>query len=200
MKKLIHTVLYVFLSASLFLIGCGKKAEDDYFETTLKFEKNGKITDVIVESFSEDYYSEDGLKAFFQEKISDYTSSNIGKGTVKLNELSVENGKAKATLEFDDSEAYNTFYGMVSFYGTVSDAYDKGYITETVLKKVGSSDTISKIDLMKMSDSDIIVVNEVVRIESPKKIEYASANVEVLDEKTARVSSDSTGFAYLVLK
>ena len=53
---------------------------------------------------------------------------------------------------------------------------------------------------MKMKDESIIVISEVVRVRSPKKIIYTSANVEVIDEKNARVSSDSTGLAYIVVK
>ncbi len=178
---------------------CGKE-EEEFFETTLSFDKKGKMTDVIVESFSEQYYSEDGLRAYFQEKISEYNTRNIGNGEVNLENLEVADGKAKATLTFDNSDTYTSFYGAKTFYGTVSDAYDKGYITETVLKKVGSSDTISKVDLMKMKDAEIIVVNEVVRVHSPKKIQYTSANVEIISETDARVSSDSSGLAYILVK
>lgn len=198
MKKLIYLLL-IFSLAGL-AVGCGNKKDEEYFETTLSFEKDGKISDVIVESFSEEYYSEDGLKAYFQEKISEYNSTNIGNENVVLKDLKVENGRATASMEFDSSDAYTAFYGTPVFYGTVSDAYDKGYISETVLKKVGSSETISKVDLMKMRDATIIVVNEVVAVNSPKKIDYVSANVEVIEDKKARVSSDSTGTAYLLLK
>ena len=199
MKKLIYLMLIFGLLASF--VGCKSDSkEEDYFETTLIFDKNESITDVIVEPFSEDYYSEDGLNAYFQEKISEYNSTNIGQGEVKLNELKIEDGKAKASLVFDSSDTYTTFYGTNAFYGTVSKAYDKGLIAETVLKKVGANETISKIDLMKMDDVEIIVVSEVVRVKSPKKIIYTSANVELIDEKNARVSSDSTGLAYIVVK
>lgn len=53
---------------------------------------------------------------------------------------------------------------------------------------------------MGMQKEDIIIVSEVVRINSPKKIEYTSANVDVIDERNARVSSESAGLAYIVVK
>lgn len=198
LKKLIFFLLCMIMMFST--VGCGKEKEEEYFETTLSFDKNGGIKDVIVESFSQDYYSEDGLKAFFQEKISEYNSSNVGGKDVTLDSIAVEDGKAKATLIFEDSEAYSSFYNSVAFYGTISEAYDKGYITETVLKKVGASETISKVDLMKMSNAEIIIVGEVVRVDCPKKVTYVSANVEVINDKTVRVSSDSSGLAYILLK
>lgn len=198
MKKLIYLLLCFSLAG--LIVGCGDKIEEDYFETTLSFGKDGKITDVIVESFDGASYSEDGLKTFFNEKISDYNSTNIGKGEVELAELSIVDGKAKASLTFDSSDTYKAFYNTTAYYGTINEAYDKGLISETVLKKAGSTETISKNDLMKMKNEDIIVVSEVVRVHSPKKIAYVSANVEVIDDRNARVSSDSTGLAYIVVK
>lgn len=182
------------------IAGCGKPEEQDYSETTLSFDKDGKVTAVIVEAFSEDEYSKEGLEAYFNEKISEYNSTNIGSGDIDLKELSVENGYAKAKLVFDSCDTYTAFYGIPTFCGTINDAYDKGYITETVLKKTHSTDTLSKNDLMKISDREIIVVSEVVRVECPKKVEYVSANVETIDDRNVRVSTDSTGMAYILLK
>jgi len=182
------------------LAACGKNTEEEYYETTLSFDKDGSVTDIIVESFTEDYYSEEGLEAYFQEKISEYNSTNIGDGNVLLKELKVEDGKARATLSFDSPETYMSFYGPVTYYGSINDAYDKGYITETVLKSVNSSDTLSKVDLMKMSKENIIIVSEVVKVISPKIITYTSANVEVINDKEVRISSDSTGMAYILVK
>lgn len=200
MKKFIFVLLCTFLIASL--AGCGGDAavEENAYETTITFDKDGKITEVIVESFDQPYYTEEGLRAFFQEKIKDYNSTNIGNGTIELKSLSVEDGIARATLEFDDDDTYKAFNGNSVFYGTVSDAYDKGYITETVLKAYGTEGTISKNDLMKMNKSTIVVVSESIRVICPSKITYTSANVEIIDDRMVRVSSESTGFAYIVLK
>ena len=185
---------------ALSLSGCSDNTNEEYFETTLYFENDGKITDVIVESFDTDNYSEDGLRTFFNEKISDYNSTNIGEGEVELKGLDIGDGKAKATLIFDSCDTYNEFYNSTAYYGSINDAYDKGLISETVLKKRGSSETITKNDLMGMQKEDIIIVSEVVRIKCPKKIEYTSANVDVIDERNARVSSESAGLAYIVVK
>ena len=198
MKKIICFILCFCMFFSL--AGCGKESEEEYYETTLSFEKDGTLKDIIVESFTEDYYSEEGLRAYFQEKISEYNSTNIGSGNVVLEELTVADGKARAALTFDSAESYTSFYGPVAYYGSINDAYDKGYITETVLKSVSGSETLSKADLMKMRKDDIIIVSEVVRVKSPKKITHVSANVEVIDDKTVRISSDSSGMAYILVK
>jgi len=198
-KKFIYVLLFSLLIVSL--AGCGKESEPkEYSETTVSFDKDGKITQVIVEDFSEPYYTEAGLKAFFDEKIKDFNSTNFGMGDVELEALSVTDGIARATLLFDSSDTYKNFSGNSIFFGTVSEAYDKGYITETVLKAYGAEETISKNDLMKLSKNNIIVVSESVRVVCPQKIAYTSANIEVIDDRMVRISSDSTGLAYIVLK
>jgi len=198
-KKYINILLLSLLIVAL--SGCGKESEPkEYSETTISFDKDGKITQVIVEEFDEPYYTEDGLKAFFNEKIKDFNSTNFGNGNVELKALSVSDGLARATLSFDSCDTYKDFSGNSIFFGTVSEAYDKGYITETVLKAYGEEKTISKNELMKMSKDNIIVVSEVVRVTCPQKIAYTSANIEIIDDRMVRISSDSTGLAYIVLK
>ena len=127
MKKILFLILCSIIAISL--PGCGADTKEEYFETTLFFEKDGKITDVIVESFDTQKYSEDGLRTFFNEKISDYNSTNIGKGEVELKKLDISEGRASATLLFDSCDTYNEFYNSTAYYGPSNDAYDKGLIS-----------------------------------------------------------------------
>lgn len=194
MKKFYLVLLSVLMFS---LLGCSEKTED-INESSVVISKKGEITNVIVESFGEDYYSEDGLKTFFTEKIREYDSNPGDETGVSLESLVVEEGIAKATLSFSDYKAYSGFYNTDFFYGTVNDAYDSGYIMDTTLKAPRSSETITKADIMKNPDRTIIILSEPILVSSPKKIIYASANVEIIDEKHVRISSDSTGLAYLL--
>lgn len=198
MKKL--TLYLIFVCMMFSLLGCRQGTDDEYYETTLSFDRDGRITDVIFESFSESYYSEEGLSAYFNEMISDFTSQNIGNAEISLEELNVGDGKARARLTFDSADTYSAFNGVTTFFGTVNEAYDKGYINEIVLKSVDSPDILDKVKLMEMKDSRLIIVGEVVQVKSPTKILYTSANVEFVDDKSVRVSSDSTGLAYILIK
>jgi len=190
-----YLILFAVLLFSL--SGCSEKNEQ-FNETSVVLSKNGGITNVIVESFAEDYYTEDGLRTFFTEKIREYDTNPDDELGISLGEIKVENGTAKATIEFSDYKVYSGFYNTDFFYGTVNDAYDSGYTLDTTLKALNSNDTISKADIMKKSNDTIIIVSEPVLVSSPKKIIYASANVEIIDEKHVRISSDSTGLAYLL--
>lgn len=186
------------LSIILCFSGCTTFATD-YPETTLIFSKKGAVTDVIVESFNADYYTLEGLNTFFNEEISDFSVKD-GKGTVSLTELSVEDEIARAILDFDSLDTYKRFYETDVFMGTISDAYDNGYSMDVTLKSTKENETIGKNELMAMGDSKIFITDEKVCIKMPCKILYASANVEIIDEKYVRISSDSAGLAYLILE
>ena len=55
-------------------------------------------------------------------------------------------------------------------------------------------------ELKSMTDKSIVILSEPVMVEPLQDIEYVSANVEYLDKRHARVSGDSEGLAYIVLK
>lgn len=196
MKKFYLVLLSVLMFS---LLGCSEKTEDTN-ETSVVISKKGEITNIIVESFLEDYYTEDGLKTFFTEKIREYDSNPADEIGISLDSLVVADGIAKATLHFSNYKAYSEFYNTDFFYGTVNEAYDSGYIMDTTLKAPRSSETISKADLMKNADRTIIILSEPILVSAPKKIIYASANVEIIDEKHVRISSDSTGLAYILME
>ena len=103
-------------------------------------------------------------------------------------------------IAFTGPSDYESFVGENLFVGTVNDAYDNGYTMDVTLKGVKEGDKIGKVRIMGMSDKDIIILSEHVRIRTFKDIAYVSANVDVLSDNEARVLSESDGLAYLILK
>lgn len=195
-----RTLLVVFLILSCMAFGgCGTTENSGKIsETTLIIGRKDTVTNVIVEPFDKDYYSKDALETFFKETISDFSVKNHD-GSVTLSDIAVENQVAKATLEFDSADTYSKFYNNNFFIGTLNDAYDKGYNLDVTLKAVDGSGTIGKLELMEMKDGKILITDEQLCIRTESKILYTSANVEVIDKKYVRISSDSSGNAYLIL-
>ena len=103
-------------------------------------------------------------------------------------------------IDFTGPSDYESFVGETLFVGTVSDAYDDGYTMDVMLKGVEKGDIIDKVKLMGMRDKSIIILSEHVKVKTFRDIEYVSANVDVLGSKLARITSESDGLAYLVLK
>ena len=192
-------ILTIFISAlSLILAGCSQ-GEDNYDETTLTVEKNGKVSQHIVESFDRDYYSIDELKGEYNDAVRSYNDS-IGGEEIKLKNVELKDSRVYVDIAFTGPSDYESFVGEKLFVGTVNDAYDNGYSMDVTLKGVQEGDKIGKVRIMGMSDKDIIILSEHVRIKTFKDIAYVSANVDVLDDNQARVLSESDGLAYLILK
>lgn len=198
--KKFKCIVIICLVFSFMLTGCGGVNVKNIDETAIIISKKGTVKDAIVESFDKDYYSENELRHFFAERIDEYNSKN-NSGKVNLSELKIKKGVAKAILDFDSVETYMDFYeDTVLFYGTVNEAYDAGYTFDVSLKAAFSSETIGKSDVMEMKKSYVIITDEQSRVVCPKNIAYASANVEVIDKKNVRISNDSAGLAYIILK
>ena len=196
MKKIILTILIAALIPAL--AGCAQ-GEENYDETTLTVSKNGRVDQYIIESFDRDYYNIDELKAEYEKAVTAYNES-IGGDEIKLKKIELKNSKVYVDIAFTGPSDYESFVGENLFVGTVNDAYDNGYTMDVTLKGVKEGDKIGKVRIMGMSDKDIIILSEHVRIRTFKDIAYVSANVDVLSDNEARVLSESDGLAYLILK
>ncbi len=196
MKKICF-LIGILLTLS-FLAGCSD-GENDFDETTVSVEKNGKISEHIVEVFDKDYYNVEELKGEYTNAVDQYNES-IGGEEIKLKRLELKDSKVFVDIAFTGPSDYESFVGETLFVGTINDAYDNGYSMDVTLKGVEGGDKIGKVRIMGMSDKDIIILSEHVRVKTYKDIAYVSANVDVIDNRQARILSESDGLAYLILK
>jgi len=193
------TAIVLCILSLIFMVGCKEEALV-FAEPTIDVSKKGEISQTIVESFDKSYYSVDELKAEFENAISDFENSGKNAGEVELTDIHLENGKVFVSLHFSSYEADRDFQGDDIYYGTVNDAYDAGYTLDVTLKSIGDGNMIGKNELMGMKDNHILILPTSGIVNTAYKIQYVSANVEMIDEKSVRVSSDSDGLAYIVMK
>ncbi|MFT3983735.1 MAG: hypothetical protein QM697_07495 [Lachnospiraceae bacterium] len=197
MKKWI--VLIAGILSGILLYGCGTSSTD-INETTVIINKNGEITDAIVESFDAEYYDASELQSMIDEELAEYGKLSGSKNHAQLAEFTVSKGAAKVLIEFATPADYASFNGVSFFYGTISEAYEDGYDLDVTLKSNTGQDTIGKAELMEMGKNHIVIVSEPIRIQTYGKILFSTANVDMIDEKSARISSESEGLAYIILK
>lgn len=198
LKKKIVAVAFIVLMIFV-MAGCEKK-EESFEESIIRIDKKGKINESIVESFNKDYYDANELSMVFNAAIDSYNAT-IGSEASRLESLKVENGKVYASLSYDDCNAYEGVQGSTLFVGTISDAVEAGYSMDVTLKGTEAGDKISRVQIMGMKDKHIIILDEAVKVRVYEPIAYVSANVEVVSEKEARVTSEyGAGLAYIVLK
>ena len=97
------------LIMALSLSGCGGVSMD-VDTNTLYVGSNGKITEVIVEDFGEDYYQEEN-----------------GKSGVEVKKYEVKNGVARLLMEYDGYDSYASFNEAKLYTGTLLQAQADGY-------------------------------------------------------------------------
>ena len=188
----------IILALTLGLAGCAG-GEEDYEETTITVSKKGKVSERIVESFGKEYYNLEELKGEFTQSVNEYNES-IGDEEINLKDISLKDSKVYVSIDFKGPSDYEKFVGENLFVGSINDAYDEGYTMDVTLKGVDAGDKIGKVQIMGMKDRNIIILSEHVRVRTFRDIAYVSANVDVLDDRTARVLSESDGLAYIILK
>ena len=191
-------VSYIIILSMLFLLsGCQK--EDDFEETSLRILKKGQIENDIVEAFGEAYYNADELKEMLADSIRAYNEGAAGQDPVALKDVKVEKNTVHVVITYKSYLDYAAFNQVDFFYGKLAEASAAGYDMNVNLnaplenKKIGLSE-------LNGTENNIVILSEHVLVEPDSDIEYVSANVEYIDERHARVSSDSAGLAYLVLK
>lgn len=195
-KRLLCILCTVFMV--FFTCACGSSFEQ-FDETTLSIGKKGSVSETIVDGFDKDYYDVNELKNEFDAAITEYNSGKE-EDSIVLKGIVCENNQVHASLDFSSFDDYEAFQNEEIFLGSISDAYDAGYSMDVTLKGVGEGDKIGKEDLMNNKDNSILIISEPVLVNTYSKILYVSANVEVIDDKQARISSESEGLAYLILK
>jgi hypothetical protein len=212
MKKIIWVLIAVCMVG---LVACGSK--DETVETTtsgstITINKDGSISNYIVEEFGESYYDEDSLKSMIEDSIFEYVNkssdSNIDKPSLKS--CSVADGFAKVTIDYESYKAYAGFNGEDLFVGTVAEANMAGYDLNISLKDASdSSVTISKPELLGMGDKHIVIIEaenvedgadiEAVHVNTYDEILYVGSGVTATGKKSADINVAS-GYGYIVFK
>lgn len=193
-------IIALITAAILFgLTACAGSDSGDYAESTITVARKGRISERIIENFDKDYYSLDELRSEFESSISQY-NDNIGSEEIKLKNIELNGTLLTVDLDFSGPSDYENFTGESLFVGTVGDAYDNGYTMDVTLKGVADGDIIGKVQIMGLSDKNIIIMSEHVRVRTFDDIAYVSANVDVVSDDEARILSESDGLAYIILK
>lgn len=179
--------------------GCGSL---DVENNTISLQKNGRITEAIVEDFSQDYYDEDELKSYIDSEVEAFMADEEN-GQVKTSGYKVEDGKVHLNVRYEDADTYGEFNGVEIFSGTVVQAQAQGYKFDTDFVTVDEGKTTGTADTQKVLGDDelkVLIVRENTDIIVPGTIQYVSAeNTEVTAKDTvAMEKKNDTSVAPLV--
>ena len=136
--------------------------------TTVTINKDGSISEVMVDDFDESIYDEEQLISMVNEEISRYGKSAAFDG------LEVADGKVKLSLSFETDEVCSGFNDTVFFSDTMENLKSRG------VQLPGEA-------LMAGGDK-AVVVSESMDVKVPKKIKYASPGAVISDKDSKKVS------------
>ena len=188
----IYLKKYYFLGAlivmAFMLAGCGKEKS---LVTSVEIDKNGAVTNTIIEEFDQSLYNLDELSELASSEVSAYNSECLSERiAVESVEMLKDEKTVKMVLKFNSTNDYASFNDTALYFGTVQDAIDRGYEISTelinpegqVLSSEGLSDYLSR-SIIITEDRSVFI--------TPYKIEYYTNGVKLNGKKEA-ITSDAT--------
>lgn len=179
MKKVLILIMTVML---MMLCACNTQKPEDIGSTTVYFANDGSITATYVEDFSLPQYDMEELRTMTEEGIAAYNTA-AGEDKIAMTFFEVEGNIAKMQLTFTDAAAYRDYIGEVVYIGTIAEALEADYDLDVSLVNVlDAADTIGEHELLTMQDSNIVIVENAVRVRTESKIVYMSSDAKYIDE------------------
>ena len=180
---------------SVILCGCGS---DDSLETRITIDKDGVITSTIYDDFLEEYYDISELEKMAENEISYYNSEYDSPRITLSDSKADDDGEVMLQMQFESSVDYSHFNQVTLFFGTVTEAKEKGFaISDNLVDSNGIS--LSMDEFSGLQDRHIIITSEKIKIISPYNIEYSTRNVKIKDKKEADLSEVSDETVQLLL-
>lgn len=181
MKKLFSICLACLAIAGL-MTGCGKSLEAD--RDTVYVQKKGSVTSAAIADFDKDYYDEEELKKYVDERVADYQEQH-GEDSVSIDKFSVEEGVAKLYINYKGYEEYQDFNEVTLFSGTVPQALAEGFDFNTEFTEIKGGEAAGTVSKDKITDADakVIILSEKVDVKVDGTIQYVSSQYTTIKAK-----------------
>jgi hypothetical protein len=188
----------VLMLGTAVLTGCGQNESN---VSTISVDKDGRISYLIYEDFSKDYYDLEELSDMASAEISEYNSEYISE---KINLESVESVEkddatfVKMVMDFDSADDFTVFNEKSLFYGTVEEARENGFTLSPSLVN-DDGEKLPEDFLDEHADRHVIITDDKTRIITPFNIEYATKGVKLNGKKEAELADVTADTVQLLL-
>ena len=181
MKKIISISLICLLMAGLFG-ACGKSLVAD--RDTVYVQKKGKVVCAAISDFDKDYYDEEELKSYVEERVQAYQQEH-GKKSVEIDEFSVEDGVAKLYMKYENCDSYQDFNEVTLFAGTVPQALAAGFTFNCEFTEIQEGKVAGSVDKTTVMDSDckVVVLSEKMDVKIDGTVQYISSDYTTIKAK-----------------
>lgn len=194
MKRWISTICI--LAAVALLAGCGSSFQPAV--TSLYIQKNGEITQAIVESFEKEYYSDKEFQSMIEKEVDAY-NSNYGEERITIERLEVIDDTLYLLLDFKDADTYEHYNETYCFSGTIDGALDEG-LSFNMDFKDAEYEMYSTSEVTEKKNNSVIVLKDEGIVQLEKPVKYVSNNVEIISEHMVQVMpiEDEDEYAYII--
>ncbi len=192
------------LTGAAVLTGCGLNAPKKWVpdRTTLEYGEDGKVTETIIDTLDQSYYSAQELSELVTAQISEYNAAN-GEGRIQEVQETEEEKSGKKGKSSDQTEAadpnrveltlvyayaadFTAFNNIPLYSGTMLGAQMEGYTFETSFYQVekGSvtGEPVSGEEPLSHKEYQVLITDVSHAVTVPGKIRYISVNAQPVSE------------------
>lgn len=195
-----RVLLTVFMCLAI-VTGCsaGKVRMSDVRESTIGINGDGTVSEVVIESFDQDYYSLSELTDYVNEQVDVFNQANpqeqpenrkadageITAVTVQDVSEDTEEKTARLALDYLNMDVYNLFNGTgLEFLDMEEAVLDERIAALADLISVKTGEEIAFSEIADSENLHVICTDEPLRIRTGGKIVYYSKAVSLIDAKT----------------
>ena len=179
------------LMITVLTVGCGKNSFQPSV-SSIYVHKDGRITEAIVESFIQDYYSFDEFQSMVEKEVAAYDN-------VSIKSLELKDSTVYLLLDFPDAETYSKYSEVYCFQGTVGEALSAG-LPFAMDFKDEQYEEYSTSEVTEKTSNPVLVLKAECFVQTEQPIKYVSNNVEILGSHLAEVMpiDDEAEYAYII--
>ena len=107
------------------------------------------------------------------------TSDYMGMLATAMNGLALQDSLEARGIY---TRKYADYMGKEAFLGTVSEAMEKGYVLDGMLKSVKNGDPLIGEQLKKSQDKTILIIKDAVQVRTYNDVQYLSMNASITKE------------------
>lgn len=158
-------------------------------ETTLKVEKDGTVTETVIDKLDQSYYNSGDLEAMINSSVSEYNQLH-GADSVKVEEILWEGNQISLKMVYQSAADYGEYNNVKFYNGSMLGAEMEGYLFYNQFKKVeegqAAGAAISNEEPIKHKEQQVLVTNSDHVVEVPGEVLYVSANGSPTGKKSVK--------------
>lgn len=210
-KKRLTGMAMMLLLGILCVTGCSKEITPvpvPVTTDTIEITEDGRIIGYMVETFDKEYYVLGELDAMVREEIAEYNANNqnlsteSGRVPIIVDKVMMAEDGSKnvvVALSFQNAAVYENYMQQELFIGTVKEANEAGYVLEQKVSGVKDGETLTKEQLQKNEEKNILIFTEPISVRLSKEVQFISANAKIDENGFVDCTADEE-LKYIIYK